>query len=116
MGHGMLWAFIFSNRHLNYHILLLLKEIDPNGGITELPDDIGGGEGFDLLTILILLWRLNVIEWFFLDIFTAGKAMLQEMVGSFPGIDEAVSFSEVMKCVHFFRFYHKHSLHLFNSI
>lgn len=37
-----------------YHILLLLKEIDPNGGITELPDDIGG-EGFDLLTIFIIL-------------------------------------------------------------
>lgn len=51
-------------------------EIDPNGGITELPDDVGGE-----------------------DIFTAGKAMLQEMVGSFPGIDEAVSFSEVMKLV-----------------
>lgn len=55
---------------------LYAMEIDPNGGITELPDDIGGE-----------------------DIFTAGKAMLQEMVGSFPGIDEAVSFSEVMKLV-----------------
>lgn len=55
---------------------LWAMEIDPNGGITELPDDVGGE-----------------------DIFTAGKAMLQEMVGSFPGIDEAVSFSEVMKLV-----------------
>lgn len=55
---------------------LSAMEIDPSGGITELPDDIGGE-----------------------DFFTAGKAMLQEMVGSFPGIDEAVSFSEVMKLV-----------------
>lgn len=55
---------------------LYAMEIDPSGGITELPDDIGGE-----------------------DIFTAGKQMLQEMVGSFPGIDEAVSFSEVMKLV-----------------
>lgn len=55
---------------------LSAMEIDPSGGITELPDDVGGE-----------------------DVFTAGKAMLQEMVGSFPGIDEAVSFSEVMKLV-----------------
>jgi arsenite-transporting ATPase len=52
-------------------------EIDPSGGMGELPSDFNDNE----------------------DFLTAGKAMLQEMVGSFPGIDEAVSFSEVMKLV-----------------
>lgn len=60
---------------VNSYTNLYAMEIDPSGGLTELPGD--GGE----------------------DFFTAGKAMLQEMVGSFPGIDEAVSFSEVIKLV-----------------
>ena len=55
---------------------LYAMEIDPSGGIGELPDDFGSE-----------------------DFFSAGKALLQDMVGSFPGIDEAVSFSEVMKLV-----------------
>lgn len=54
---------------------LYAMEIDPSGGVGELPDDLGE------------------------DFISAGKAMLQDMVGSFPGIDEAVSFSEVMKQV-----------------
>jgi len=31
------------------------------------------------------------------ELWTAGRSMFQEMLSSFPGIDEAVSFSEVMK-------------------
>ena len=31
------------------------------------------------------------------ELWTVGRSMFQEMLSSFPGIDEAVSFSEVMK-------------------
>ncbi|CAF4103860.1 unnamed protein product, partial [Adineta steineri] len=55
---------------------LFAMEIDPSGGISELPDDNEDSE----------LW-------------TVGRSMFQEMLSSFPGIDEAVSFSEVMKLV-----------------
>ena len=57
---------------------LSAMEIDPNIGFNDLPEEYVDGES---------------------DAWRSSRGVIQELLGAFPGIDEAMSYAEVMKLV-----------------
>lgn len=46
---------------------------------------------------LCLMLFIIFFTFFIVDVMSMGKNMVKELLGAFPGIDEAMSFAEVMR-------------------
>lgn len=57
------------------HVVSWVQEIDPSLGVAELPDEFFEED----------------------NMLSMGKKMMQEAMSAFPGIDEAMSYAEVMR-------------------
>lgn len=91
-GYDNLFAMVCTTRLWSTrNDAVLLQEIDPSGGISELPED---NEESGKQRSIFPERDTSIIR---VELWTVGRSMFQEMLSSFPGIDEAVSFSEVMK-------------------
>ncbi|KAF3426561.1 LOW QUALITY PROTEIN: hypothetical protein E2986_07540 [Frieseomelitta varia] len=83
---------------------LFAMEIDPNVGITELPEEYFESEA-DIVYCVGNTIGIEETHMYSCLTQNRGEAMrlsrsiMQEIVGAFPGIDEAMSYAEVMKLV-----------------
>jgi arsenite-transporting ATPase len=82
---------------------LFAMEVDPNAGLYELPEEYFEGEGGDAWKMsrgVIQVSKNCIFPEIFLKTFLNIKIIaFQEVLGAFPGIDEAMSYAEVMKLV-----------------
>lgn len=62
---------------IQLHYLSSFQEVDPNIGFNELPEEYFENNDNEAMAM--------------------SKEVMQEIISSFPGIDEAMSYTEVMK-------------------
>ena len=76
---------------------IFLQEIDPNVGVGQLPEEFFEGDSSKSKNTPFTVVCSLTCSFTSLDLLGAGKQMMAEFLQAFPGIDEAMSYAEVMK-------------------